>query len=204
MERTYLSSGTVKEKSCESNKFGFEEDHSCGTSWSAKHECYSCSFCNRKFRSAQALGGHMNVHRIERARLRLLASSVSESHNPNPKFKPYPTLDSSPSSSSEKFPPHRHHPLPSLSSPLSAPTDEEKKLVIIPELDPPLSLRGKDIRNKKRIRGVLGFGELTGFAQIDEPKDVLREKGTVSLDLEIGLVKDRKQDVDLELRLGCF
>lgn len=198
----------MKEKGCVSiNKFGFEEDHhTCGTSWSAK-QCYSCRFCNRKFSSAQALGGHMNVHRLERARLRLLASSVSESHSRNPKFKACPTLDSSPSSSSEKFLPHKHHdeyPLPSLSSPLSAPTDEEKKLVIISELDPPLSLRGKDIRNKKRIRGVLGFGELTGFAQIDEAPKVLREKGTVSLDLEIGLLKERKQDVDLELRLGCF
>lgn len=31
---------------------------------------YSCSFCTREFRSAQALGGHMNVHRRERARLK--------------------------------------------------------------------------------------------------------------------------------------
>ncbi|KAK4759995.1 hypothetical protein SAY87_023126 [Trapa incisa] len=31
---------------------------------------YSCSFCGREFRSAQALGGHMNVHRRDRARLR--------------------------------------------------------------------------------------------------------------------------------------
>ncbi|KAF7144490.1 hypothetical protein RHSIM_Rhsim04G0161800 [Rhododendron simsii] len=30
---------------------------------------YSCSFCRREFRSAQALGGHMNVHRRDRARL---------------------------------------------------------------------------------------------------------------------------------------
>ncbi|KAE8725087.1 putative 3'-N-debenzoyl-2'-deoxytaxol N-benzoyltransferase [Hibiscus syriacus] len=30
---------------------------------------YSCSFCGREFRSAQALGGHMNVHRRDRARL---------------------------------------------------------------------------------------------------------------------------------------
>ncbi|CAA2934534.1 transcriptional regulator SUPERMAN-like [Olea europaea var. sylvestris] len=30
---------------------------------------YSCSFCNREFRSAQALGGHMNVHRRDRAKL---------------------------------------------------------------------------------------------------------------------------------------
>ncbi|PKA46122.1 putative transcriptional regulator RABBIT EARS [Apostasia shenzhenica] len=31
---------------------------------------YSCSFCGRDFRSAQALGGHMNVHRRDRARLK--------------------------------------------------------------------------------------------------------------------------------------
>ncbi|CAI9774846.1 unnamed protein product [Fraxinus pennsylvanica] len=30
---------------------------------------YSCSFCNREFRSAQGLGGHMNVHRRDRAKL---------------------------------------------------------------------------------------------------------------------------------------
>ena len=32
---------------------------------------YSCRFCGREFRSAQALGGHMNVHRRDRARLKL-------------------------------------------------------------------------------------------------------------------------------------
>ncbi|RVW56709.1 Zinc finger protein 10 [Vitis vinifera] len=32
---------------------------------------YSCSFCRREFRTAQALGGHMNVHRRDRARLKL-------------------------------------------------------------------------------------------------------------------------------------
>ncbi|KAJ6871204.1 hypothetical protein NC652_036769 [Populus alba x Populus x berolinensis] len=31
---------------------------------------YPCSFCRREFRSAQALGGHMNVHRRDRARLK--------------------------------------------------------------------------------------------------------------------------------------
>lgn len=47
---------------------------------------YSCNFCMRQFRSAQALGGHMNVHRRDRARLQ---------NNPNrPLFlKPTPTLD---------------------------------------------------------------------------------------------------------------
>lgn len=31
---------------------------------------YTCAFCRREFRSAQALGGHMNVHRRDRAKLR--------------------------------------------------------------------------------------------------------------------------------------
>lgn len=34
---------------------------------------YSCSFCGREFRSAQALGGHMNVHRRDRARLKQIS-----------------------------------------------------------------------------------------------------------------------------------
>ncbi|KAL9336769.1 hypothetical protein Peur_071257 [Populus x canadensis] len=39
---------------------------------------YSCSFCRREFRSAQALGGHMNVHRRDRARLKQSPSPHNE------------------------------------------------------------------------------------------------------------------------------
>ncbi|XP_041000546.1 zinc finger protein 10-like [Juglans microcarpa x Juglans regia] len=39
---------------------------------------YSCSFCNREFRSAQALGGHMNVHRRDRARMKESLSSSND------------------------------------------------------------------------------------------------------------------------------
>ncbi|XP_021289934.1 transcriptional regulator TAC1-like [Herrania umbratica] len=31
---------------------------------------YTCSFCKKGFSSAQALGGHMNIHRKDRAKLR--------------------------------------------------------------------------------------------------------------------------------------
>ncbi|GAV70326.1 zf-C2H2_6 domain-containing protein [Cephalotus follicularis] len=45
---------------------------------------YTCSFCKREFRSAQALGGHMNVHRRDRARLKQSLSSHSdEVHHQN-------------------------------------------------------------------------------------------------------------------------
>uniref|UniRef100_A0A803L5Z2 C2H2-type domain-containing protein n=2 Tax=Chenopodium quinoa TaxID=63459 RepID=A0A803L5Z2_CHEQI len=37
------------------------------TNWPPRS--YTCTFCRREFRSAQALGGHMNVHRRDRARL---------------------------------------------------------------------------------------------------------------------------------------
>ncbi|KAK8944320.1 putative transcriptional regulator RABBIT EARS [Platanthera zijinensis] len=40
-----------------------------GTTWPPRF--YSCRFCLREFRSAQALGGHMNVHRRDRARAHL-------------------------------------------------------------------------------------------------------------------------------------
>ncbi|WOL14917.1 zinc finger protein 11-like [Canna indica] len=83
---------------------------------------YSCSFCRREFRSAQALGGHMNVHRKDRAMLKQCSSpsvETLESHpldspsreyitttaNPNPKscfssssLSPSPRVPNSPSS----------------------------------------------------------------------------------------------------------
>ncbi|GAU50516.1 hypothetical protein TSUD_247440 [Trifolium subterraneum] len=39
---------------------------------------YSCNFCKREFRSAQALGGHMNIHRRDRARLKQNLSPHNE------------------------------------------------------------------------------------------------------------------------------
>ncbi|KAL2940574.1 putative transcriptional regulator RABBIT EARS [Bienertia sinuspersici] len=42
---------------------------------------YSCSFCKRKFRSAQALGGHMNVHRRDRALLKQAINTNDDHKN---------------------------------------------------------------------------------------------------------------------------
>ncbi|KAI6668939.1 hypothetical protein NL676_003824 [Syzygium grande] len=57
----------------------FAEDFGCV--WPPRS--YSCSFCNREFRSAQALGGHMNVHRRDRARLKLSPLSNQSDENPS-------------------------------------------------------------------------------------------------------------------------
>ncbi|KAL6838889.1 hypothetical protein ACP4OV_031325 [Aristida adscensionis] len=44
------------------------DDDGLGGSWPPRS--YTCAFCRREFRSAQALGGHMNVHRRDRAKMR--------------------------------------------------------------------------------------------------------------------------------------
>lgn len=50
---------------------------------------YTCAFCKRGFSNAQALGGHMNIHRKDRAKLRqfseenLLSLDIAKAPNPN-------------------------------------------------------------------------------------------------------------------------
>ncbi|RVX13810.1 Zinc finger protein 10 [Vitis vinifera] len=68
---------------------------------------YSCSFCRREFKSAQALGGHMNIHRRDRARLKQSLSPHNETdlHSQNhgshkPDSNPGPGFLSSPLSPS--------------------------------------------------------------------------------------------------------
>ncbi|KAK1408944.1 hypothetical protein QVD17_41117 [Tagetes erecta] len=48
---------------------------------------YTCTFCRREFRSAQALGGHMNVHRRDRARLHQAQVNFK-----NPNLSPSPIV----------------------------------------------------------------------------------------------------------------
>lgn len=104
MDGALLSSGKVKEKWDCVKEQTLCDDHQFP--WPAKN--YACNFCRREFKSAQALGGHMNVHRRDRARLRLLPSWVPENSCPNPNFySPHPTFFSSTSSSGPQT--HQDH-----------------------------------------------------------------------------------------------
>lgn len=53
--------------SWEVRAFAEDTGSAMGTTWPPRS--YTCNFCRREFRSAQALGGHMNIHRRDRARL---------------------------------------------------------------------------------------------------------------------------------------
>lgn len=55
---------------------------------------YSCSFCRREFKSAQALGGHMNIHRRDRARLKQSPTPRIEVLPHNHILNPSASLDS--------------------------------------------------------------------------------------------------------------
>ncbi|XP_050369287.1 transcriptional regulator TAC1-like [Argentina anserina] len=45
------------------------------TSQVAAAKSYECTFCRRGFSNAQALGGHMNIHRKDKAKLKQVSSS---------------------------------------------------------------------------------------------------------------------------------
>lgn len=63
----------------EERAFAAVEEYGGGGGCMWPPRSYSCSFCGREFKSAQALGGHMNVHRRDRARLKQQSLSVPSS-----------------------------------------------------------------------------------------------------------------------------
>ncbi|KAG5055359.1 hypothetical protein JHK85_007869 [Glycine max] len=195
------------------NRFGFEEH-----SWPTRN--YACSFCKREFKSAQALGGHMNVHRRDRARLRSClppSSWVSECPNKPNSIKPNPThlSPSSPSSlclsnnllnCAHTFP--LYSPSLTLSSSLTpaSPNGDNKPRRVSP--DPhllPLLIpqSSEEIKmNKNKVSG-LGVEEVQGCA-IGEKLKVFKtstSEHNIKLELGIGLLKQPEM-LDLELRLG--
>ncbi|KAH6828237.1 hypothetical protein C2S53_003297 [Perilla frutescens var. hirtella] len=103
---------------------------------------YECVFCKRGFNTAQALGGHMNIHRKDRARNRPSSNSTKQnprfyhniipSSNNIPPFTSYFPAVASTSSNSTLYESsshchhdadddsdHRHHPQPPSNIPVT-------------------------------------------------------------------------------------
>lgn len=161
---------------------------------------YTCSFCKREFRSAQALGGHMNVHRRDRARLRqsspptpttstttsrginvICAGQVLPSQPPTTKYSLIPNLNLDPNPTNNFI-----TTLPHLCwDKASAATNSNKRL----HLD--------DIQEKLGMNNCIKHEE-------EEELRRMKKAEIIRLELEIGLLGEAKEDLDLELRLGSY
>ncbi|XP_042386846.1 zinc finger protein 1-like [Zingiber officinale] len=68
------------------------EDAAKNQSTATTTRSFGCTFCRRGFSSAQALGGHMNVHRKDKAKLKppphfpslLLSGAAAAAESPSP------------------------------------------------------------------------------------------------------------------------
>ncbi|XP_073271767.1 transcriptional regulator SUPERMAN-like [Primulina huaijiensis] len=179
--------------SWENTNLSFEKDRAYGFSWPQRN--YSCSFCKKEFKSAQALGGHMNVHRRDRARMRLSPNS-RDNLNSNPNPNPNPIFSSS---SSWLVSPAASNFSPYYSSPASASLSKDLKVPLphgVEHKHELLNCHGRDHgENNNNIGGILDFARRKDCR-------VWKAKEFVKLDLNMGLLKDSKEELDLELRLG--
>lgn len=164
-----------------------------GFSWPPRS--YTCSFCRREFRSAQALGGHMNVHRRERALLRQSPpwEAHSSSQNPNPSSLPALVNNNIASTCTTS-----NLLASSLTCASTSPSMANASALT----------RDHDVNLTKSL---FVDGKMMGSDEKEEAGD--QKDGLVTLDFEIGMLKHDvvdhtgqiyfdDQDLDLELRLG--
>ncbi|CAA3019631.1 transcriptional regulator SUPERMAN-like [Olea europaea subsp. europaea] len=171
----------------------FEKDLTSGFSWPQRN--YECSFCKKEFKSAQALGGHMNFHRRDRAKMRLSSSWDSPNSNPNTNSNPSPSFSST--SSATRFLPCSvkcNSSLTAFSSTPAPATDQHLPRDYVTSL-----LEGDTGKNLKK-GALLQVDDLVGFARSNDPR-IWKAKELVKLDLNRVFVQ-HEEDLDLELRLG--
>ncbi|XP_059630131.1 transcriptional regulator SUPERMAN-like [Cornus florida] len=234
MERHSFSTNLKGRGLCKKNKDSWEcngnsathggGDLQLGDQFSWPPRSYTCSFCKREFRSAQSLGGHMNVHRRDRARLRQYSPPRDIGHQypllnlnlnlqPNTNPNPNPNFSSSSQSSSPptRFPSFTST-LPPLVSPshstlsppsFASPSYQNKKwgMDSAPVLEL-LSKKGSDLTKTKTAKALFVVREFDGFTEEDGCNVLNKTESHVRLDLEIGVLDDCKDELDLELRLG--
>ncbi|KAL6532381.1 hypothetical protein OROGR_014351 [Orobanche gracilis] len=195
---------------------------SAGFSWPPRS--YTCSFCRREFRSAQALGGHMNVHRRDRARLRLSPSTrdynndiidiiggnknAGGGHFPtvNLNLDPNPSLNSNPNLSSPftKFPQFTSalppiRPLPGNYSTRETKRFDEEDVPVRNINSRPITT---DLIETTGRKGLMGDEKFESFG-VNKGREIFKKGDQfVRLDLEIGLFSQSDEELDLELRLG--
>ncbi|XP_050374370.1 transcriptional regulator SUPERMAN-like [Argentina anserina] len=197
-----------------SNKKNIEDGEVCTDGYPWPPRAYICGFCKREFKSAQALGGHMNVHRKDRARLRCsspadFAGQYTHSTilNLNLKPNPSPTFVSSPPPSSSPFSTVSTRQLPQLTTSSSSVPSWILQSSYPPPIfsSPSATCHGENMKwfvsgNLSIPSANLKSSDLISQMKINAKS---QDDGCMRLDLEIGVHGgDSKDDIDLELRLG--
>jgi len=212
MEKGVLSSGSGKVKETweiSGKNLRFDKEYPCNYGYPWPPRSYTCSFCQREFKSAQALGGHMNIHRRDRARLRDIQSADHDHpNNNNPSLLVTNSNDHLDQHPNPNPNPNPNHPNPIDNfSPSSSPTNNniyahQYSLVSLSLSSLPPSIKNGE--NKLNM----GLGRFKDFLTIENnpQHEVLKAathstKEVVKLDLELCL-GETKQELDLELRLG--
>lgn len=176
-----------EDDSWEVRAFAQDTNSIMGATWPPRS--YTCNFCRREFRSAQALGGHMNVHRRDRARLH---QSSPGSDPPSPLIFPTQALASSGGALCLLYPYPTHHTAFTPSSSLTGTLDPPSTLLSIspyatncsvngltPSCSPAINLRSIKVESSRRpTSDEIGSSENNGGG--DEP-------GFEELDLELRL-----------------
>ncbi|KAF1895569.1 hypothetical protein Lal_00041849 [Lupinus albus] len=148
---------------------------------------YSCSFCKRGFTNAQALGGHMNTHRRDRARLKQsyeenmisLDMSIKNTNNDHDDHAP----QKGKVAGSENLPQY----IPSFVDSVVVQMIEDKKGY----LDLELKL-GSDMEEEQTLSTRKNYKKPFTFSDKDNDLGYLRGKR----------IEGKKVELDLELRLG--
>ncbi|KAK1374699.1 C2H2-type domain-containing protein [Heracleum sosnowskyi] len=219
MDKVNLSGRDHKFKGrWDGTNFSFERDGNYGFSWPPRN--YNCTFCKKEFKSAQALGGHMNVHRRDRAKQltqqHSSSSSSSEvntsSHlhsNPNPK----PNLNYdynlflSPSHTSSAAVPATRF-LTNYMMGCSAPnfnnavSDQDDGLAVSPQIREIRKKLAVEANNRNEFKGTLMKQD-----KIYDESRVHKKKNNQLLGLDLNMTstgRDGNDNLDLELRLGSF
>ncbi|XP_065859685.1 transcriptional regulator SUPERMAN-like [Euphorbia lathyris] len=175
----------------------YGEEYLGGFSWPPRS--YTCTFCKREFRSAQALGGHMNVHRRDRARLRVQSPPRDTTHLLNLNINPNPNPNPNPLS------PTFTRTFTNSSPPSAAPTTPFSAFSSTTHFASSSTKTSFDIipRNNTRKSFFDTTKEEDEDDEFEDGHKFLKKAEIVRLDLEIGLSSNHpNEDLDLELRLG--
>nr|XP_004295977.2 PREDICTED: zinc finger protein ZAT5-like [Fragaria vesca subsp. vesca] len=163
------------------------------TSQVAAAKSYECTFCKRGFSNAQALGGHMNIHRKDKAKLKQVSSSANIVETKQQQQRLPVEIPKMPQS----YSPILLKVNPSITSSEAVADHIERSATTIRESSWPADWFLNDKEGENKLRHQLPL-----FSQAPSDQDHHSQGGQQQQLEDHGNQSDKGSDLDLELRLG--